>query len=77
MRNRVPLDFKHLQERIREFSGNEVSKEEFMTTLREKLANADINLAKQDVLSYIENNRELDIWSNEYFLQLVDMIVFE
>lgn len=48
-----------------------------MTTLREKLANADINLAKQDVLSYIENNRELDIWSNEYFLQLVDMIVFE
>lgn len=77
VRNRVPLDFKHLQERIREFSGNEVSKEEFMTTLREKLANADINLAKQDVLSYIENNRELDIWSNEYFLQLVDMIVFE
>lgn len=77
VRNRVPLDFKHLQERIREFSGNEVSKEEFMTTLREKLANADINLAKQDVLSYIENNRELDIWSNEYFLQLGDMIVFE
>lgn len=77
VRNRVPLDFKHLQERIREFSGNEVSKEEFMTTLREKLANADIHLAKQDVLSYIENNRELDIWSNEYFLQLVDMIVFE
>lgn len=77
VRNRVPLDFKHLQERIREFSGNEVSKEEFMTTLREKLANADINLAKQDVLSHIENNRELDIWSNEYFLQLGDMIVFE
>lgn len=77
VRNRVPLDFKHLQERIREFSGNEVNKEEFMTALREKLANTDINLVKQDVLSYIENDREFDIWSNEYFLQLVDMIVFE
>lgn len=77
VRNRVPLDFKHLQERIREFNGTEVSKEEFMTTLREKLANTDINLVKQDVMSYIENDRELDIWSNEYFLQLADMIKFE
>lgn len=77
VRNRVPLDFKHLQERIREFSGNEVNKEEFMTALCEKFANTDINLVKQDVLSYIENDTELDIWSNEYFLQLADMIIFE
>lgn len=77
VRNRVPLDFKHLKERIREFNNNDVSKEEFMTALREKLANTDINLVKQDVLSYIENDHELDIWSNEYFLQLADMIIFD
>lgn len=77
VRNQVPLDFKHLQERIREFSGDEVSKEEFMAALREKLLSTDINLVKQDVLTYIENERELDIWSNDYFLQLADMIRFE
>lgn len=76
IRNRVPLDFRHLQERIREFSGHEVSKEDFMIAFREKLANTDINLVKQDVLPYIENEHELDIWSNDYFLQLADMIMF-
>lgn len=77
VRNQVPLDFTHLQERIREFSGNDVSKEEFLTALREKLSSTDINLVKQDVLTYIENDRELDIWSNDYFLQLADMIRVE
>ena len=76
VRNQVTLDFKHLQERIREFSGNEVSKEEFLVALREKLSKTDINLVKQDVLTYIENESELDIWSNDYFLQLADMIKF-
>lgn len=76
VRNQVTLDFKHLQERIHEFSGNEVSKEEFLTALREKLSTTDIKLVKQDVLTYIENESELDIWSNDYFLQLADMIKF-
>lgn len=77
VRNQVSLDFTHLQERIREFSGNDVSKEEFLTALREKLSSTDINLVKQDILTYIEIDRELDFWSNDYFLQLADMIRFE
>jgi len=72
----VPLDFKHLQERIREFSGKEVSKEAFMDQLREKLASTDINQAKEDVIGFVDNPHELDIWSNDYFLQLADRIVF-
>lgn len=77
VRKGVPLDFNHLQERIREFSGNEVSKEEFLVALREKLSTTDINLVKQDVVAYIEDEHELDIWSNDYFLQLSEMIKFE
>lgn len=76
-RNNTPLDFRHLQERIREFNGNEVAKESFMADLRMKLSGTNINLVKQDVLPYIENEHELDIWSSEYFLQLADMIRFE
>lgn len=76
VRYNVPLDFKHLQERIREFSGNEVSLEEFMSQLREKLAGTNIDNVKQDVIPYIDERqlRSLDIWSNDYFLQLADSI---
>lgn len=74
----VPLDFKHLQARIKEFSGEEVSQEEFMLKLRNKLATTDIENVKQDVIPYISDSqrRELDIWSNDYFLQLADKVRF-
>ena len=77
VRNGVPLSFRHLQERIREFNGAIVSPEEFMDRLRKKIVETDIENVKQDVIPYIVPNqqRDLDIWSNEYFLMLVDKIV--
>ena len=48
-----------------------------MEMLREKLSSTDINLVKQDVVSFVDNPHELDIWSNDYFLQLADMMVFK
>lgn len=77
VRHRVPLDFSHLQQRTREFNGMELSRDEFLDKLRERLATADINMVKQDVEPFIINKRELDIWSNDYFLQLSDMVRFE
>ena len=72
----VPFHFVHLQERIREFSGEDISKETFMCRLREKLATTDIERVKEDVIGFVDNPHELDIWSNDYFLQLADRIVF-
>lgn len=79
VRNDIPLDFVHLQARIKEFSGEDVSRDQFMEQLRNKLASADINYVKQDVLPYInqQQHSELNVWSNDYFLQLADMIRFE
>ena len=45
--------------------------------LKEKLASANMNQVKNDVLPFVRNPKELDIWSNDYFLQLADMIMFE
>ena len=73
----VPLNFIHLQERIREFSSEEASKESFMSQLREKLATTDIERVKEDVIGFVDHPHELDIWSNDYFLQLADRIVFK
>lgn len=76
VRNSVPLHYAHLQERIREFSGNSISRDEFMVALRERLSTVDINQVKQDVLGFVESPRELDFWSNDYFLMLADRIKF-
>ena len=46
--------------------------EEFKDALRDRLGRADISRVKEDVLPFLNNPGELDIWSNEYFLQLVD-----
>ena len=77
VRNRIPLDFAHLQERAREFNGIELTKDEFIRMLKERFEKADIKQVKDDVMPFIENIHELDIWSTEYFLQLVDMIIYK
>ena len=76
VRNRVPLDFRHLQMRAAEFNGIELTRDTFLEALREKLATADIEQVKQDVRPFLRNAEDLEIWSNDYFLQLATMIRF-
>lgn len=77
VRNDVPLDFLHLQERIREFSGEEMSREKFMQLLNERLATADMKSVLEDVTRFVSNPNELKIWSNDYFLELTKKIRFK
>lgn len=77
VRHNIPLDFTHLAEHVRQFNNEAIDKEPFMDQLKEKLATADINQVKNDVLPFVRNPKELDIWSNDYFIQLADMIKFE
>jgi hypothetical protein len=74
VRNGIPLDWNHLQERIRQFNGQEMTLEEFKTTLRERLSGTDINRVKEDALPFLNNPGELDIWTNDYFLLLSDQM---
>lgn len=74
VKHRVPLDFKHLSERILQFNGKSVTRDEFMDLLRQRLGSADINMVKADVMPFIRQPKELDIWSNEYFLQLANRL---
>ena len=77
VRHNIPLDFTHLSERALQFNQEELNKETFLQKLNERLAAADINQVKADVLPFVRNPKELDIWSNDYFLQLAKMIRFE
>lgn len=76
VRNRIPLDFTHLQERIKQFNGCVKNKEQFLVDLRNRLSSADINQVKADVLPFLKNPNELEIWSNDYFVQLMGMIKY-
>ncbi len=74
----VALDFAHLQERIRECKGMDMSIEDFKAALKERLSTTNIEDVKADVRPFLKNNlHELDVWSNDYFLQLADRIVFK
>ena len=74
VRNGIPLDWNHLHERILQFNGQEMTVDEFRSALRGRLSSADIYRVKEDVLPFLNNPDDLDIWSNEYFMQLADMM---
>ena len=77
VRNGVALDFAHLAERCKQFNGEYITPESFKEKLIERLSTADIKQVKEDVLPFVRNPKELDIWSNDYFVQLAEMVRIE
>ena len=76
VRNGVTLDFAHLAERCKQFNGEDITPESFKEKLIERLSTADIKQVKEDVLPFVRNPKELDIWSNDYFVQLAEMVKY-
>jgi len=76
VRNQVPLGFNHLQVRARQFNGIDMTREDFIDKLKTRLSSTDIEMVKRDVIPFIKDEKELDIWSNDYFLQLSGMLKF-
>ena len=70
VRHNIPLDFAHLAERCKQFNNENITPELFKEKLIERLSSADIKQVKEDVLLFVRNPKELDIWSNDYFVQL-------
>ena len=77
VRHNVPLDFTHLAERCKQFNNEDITLELFKEKLIERLSTADIKQVKEDVLPFVRNPKELDIWSNDYFVQLAGMVRIE
>ena len=76
VRNGVALDFAHLAQRCKQFNGEDITPESFKEKLIERLSTANIKQVKEDVLPFVRNPKELDIWSNDYFVQLAEMIKY-
>ena len=77
VRHDIPLDFVHLAERCKQFNNEDITLEQFKEKLKERLSTADIKQVKEEVLPFVRNPKELDIWSNDYFVQLAGMVIIE
>ena len=75
---RVPLDLTHLVERAKE-SAPEVdvsTPEKVIAAFDARIDAIDFDNARADVEPYVMDKSELDIWSAEFFRQMVRMIKF-
>ena len=77
--HRVPLDLAHLVERAKESEpGADVSTpEKVLTAFDAKIDAIDFEGAKLDVGQYLMDESELDIWSRDFFHQMVRKMVFK
>ena len=66
-----------MAERCKQFNDEDITLEQFKEKLKERLSTADIKQVKEDVLPFVRNPKELDIWSNDYFVQLAEMMRIE
>jgi predicted nucleotidyltransferase component of viral defense system len=76
IRQGIPLHFGHLQERVKQLNDLELTREYFSELLQEKIATTDINAVRSDVIPFLNNPSDTEIWSNEYFQQISKMIRF-
>jgi hypothetical protein len=80
LRRGEPLHLAHLEERMCQ-SGDwvgrrELRKEDFLDLYRKRVENTDFSQAVSDVLPFIEDPRELDVWGRDFFLTLAGKFQF-
>ena len=76
VRNGIALNFDHFRQRAIDFNGEAPTQAEFMEMLTERLATTDMAMVKSDVMPFVRNRAELNIWSNDYFVRLAGMMKF-
>ena len=75
VRNNVVLNFNHLQKRakqINHISEQDFTPEVFKKMVKERIEKANIEAIKKDVSPFLKNRSEIDIWSEDFFLQLIE-----
>jgi hypothetical protein len=76
----IRLNLTHLESRMRQ-SGhytdeNPLTQAVFINRLQEKIAGLNIANAREDIRRFIQDPRETDGWSTEFFMSLVPKVLF-
>lgn len=79
IRKGVVLDIPHFLQRAKDsgdWTEDTITKEQIIELLHLKISEVSVNQVKEDVVRFIKNDAQLDIWSTQYFLDLVKMMKF-
>jgi predicted nucleotidyltransferase component of viral defense system len=80
----IELDLIHLHSRLQQSCRfqdeikmpDEITQEFVLKLLNSRIENLDVEAAKEDVIRFIPNAKELDIWSKDFFKILITKIIF-
>ena len=76
----IPLDVNHFLTRAKDtkdWQDNSISNEQVIELLDSKIDSVSFRRIKEDVVRFIQNDDVLNIWSPEYFKDLIEKIKFE
>lgn len=76
----IPLDVNHFLTRAKDtndWQDNSISNEQIIELLETKIKSVSFSSIKEDVVRFIQNDDVLNIWSPEYFKDLIEKIKFE
>ncbi|MEX1002851.1 MAG: nucleotidyl transferase AbiEii/AbiGii toxin family protein [Crocinitomicaceae bacterium] len=76
----IPLDVNHFLTRAKDTSDwqdNSISNEQIVGLLNARIKSVSFSSIKEDVVRFIQNDDALNIWSPEYFKDLIEKIKFE
>jgi len=76
----IPLNLNHLELRMRQSSHwrerQKITLEDFINLFDEKINNLDITSAKNDIINFIDDPLKLELWSKDFFKQIIRKIRF-
>lgn len=85
--NGTKLDVKHLKARLdqscRYLEQNNIkiphnpTKDNIKKLLLQRIENLDIQKAKNDILPFIKEAKELELWSKEFFIEIANSIIYK
>ena len=80
LRKRVPLHLAHLEQRMRQSNDwreeRQVGVDDLLRLYDQRVGQVDFSRAAADVLPFIHDPRELDLWSPTFFSTLSERILF-
>ncbi|MBA2653493.1 MAG: nucleotidyl transferase AbiEii/AbiGii toxin family protein [Gammaproteobacteria bacterium] len=74
----IPVNLQHLEKRLQQTNhwqkNKKLTHDELVSMIEEKIAKIDFNQAKDDVVPFLKNTDSVRLWSNDFFIQLIDKL---
>ena len=77
IRRRVPVNLPHLEARIIQSEGQQAGRfsvDAVQMLLKDRIRSVDIAAAAEDVRPFLRDTRELQLWNEEFFMQLIPQL---